>query len=163
MEFESLLHLSEHLAAAAVKEVVTIDAGLEKCLVMMEKTAKGEIGHYQPQRGPFQDWAELADSTKEDRVRQGFTENDPLERTGGLRDSIGHEKGVLEGAMGSTSEIMAYQEFGTPTIPPRPVIGPAAFRNKERIQAILGASVISGMFNGKKIHPALGYDMETGE
>jgi hypothetical protein len=55
---------------------------------------------------------------------------------------------------------MAYQEFGTPTIPPRPVIGPAAFRNKAKIMKIIGASAVLGMTNGVRIHSSLGYDME---
>jgi HK97 gp10 family phage protein len=160
MEFESLMSFSEHLAAAAVLEVATLEKGMERCAVTVEKSAEDEIGHYQPQVGPFQDWAELADSTKEDRLRQGYTENDPLLRSGELRDSITHESSATEAIIGSTSEIMAYQEFGTSTIPPRPVIGPAAFKNKEKIKGIIGAAAISGMFSGKPIHESLGYDME---
>lgn len=159
--FESLGHLATHFAELAVTEVVALHEGLEKCAVLVEKTAKGEIGMYQPQAGPFQDWAELAESTKEDRVNRGFSENDPLLRTGGLRDSITHEVNSLEAVIGSTDPVMIYQEFGTPTSPPRAVLGPAAFRNKEKIKAIIGAAAMAGYFGGEKIHESLGYDMET--
>lgn len=163
MHFESLAHFAEHLLTAATLEAVTLEKGMEKCAVIVEKSAKKEIGHYQPQVGPFQDWAELADSTKEDRVRQGYTENDPLLRSGELRGSIEHQSTLQEAVIGSTSPVMAYQEFGTAKIPPRPVIGPAAFKNKEKIQSIIGAAAISGMFSGKPIHESLGYNMETDE
>ena len=152
---------AEHLLLASAKEVLALHTGLEKCAQAIENTAKAELGTYQPETGPFQDWAELTDATKEDRMQQGYTENDPLLRSGELRDSIQHETGSLEAVIGSTSPVMAYQEFGTGTIPPRPVLGPAAFRNKGKIQGILGAAMISGMFNGKKIHTSLGYDMEV--
>jgi HK97 gp10 family phage protein len=161
MEFSSMAHFADHLLTAAVKEVLVLHEGLEKCAALIEKTAKAELGTYQPQTGPFQDWAELTDATKTDRVQQGYTENDPLLRSGELRDSISHETGGLEAVIGSTSPVMAIQEFGTSTIPPRPVLGPAAFRNKEKIQRILGAAALSGLFSGTAIHPSLGYDMEV--
>ena len=59
------------------------------CATLVEEEAKAEIGTYQDQAGPFIAWPELADSTKEDRTRQGFTENDPGLRSGAMRDSIG--------------------------------------------------------------------------
>ncbi len=161
MEFSSIAQFAEHLLLASAKEVLALHAGLEKCAQLIENTAKAEIGTYQQATGPFQDWAELADATKEDRMQQGYTENDPLLRSGELRDSIQHETGGLEAVIGSTSPIMAYQEFGTGTIPPRPVLGPASFKNKRKIQGILGASMVSGLFNGKPIHSSLGYNMEV--
>jgi HK97 gp10 family phage protein len=160
MHFGSMGQFAEHLLTAATAEAIALHNGLEKCAKLIEKTAKAEIGHYQPAVGPFQDWAELADCTKDNRTRQGYTENDPLLRTGELRDSITHETAGLEAIIGSTSPVMAYQEFGTPSIPPRPVIGPAAFRNKAKIQKIIGLSAISGFTYGSRIHTSLGYDME---
>lgn len=160
MHFASMAHFADHLLTAAVAEVVSLQKGMERCAVLVEKTAKAEFGTYQPQAGPFQDWAELADSTKEDRLQKGYTENDPLLRSGELRDSISHEATYNEAVIGSISPVMVYQEFGTTTIPPRPVLGPAVFRNKAKIQKIIGAAAVSGMFNGKPIHSLLGYDME---
>lgn len=162
MHFESLVHFAEHLAVAATAEHIALASGMERCAVLVEKSAKDELGHYQPQVGPFQNWDELAEATKEDRVRQGFTENDPEERGGDLEKSIKHESSAEEAVIGSTSPVMEYQEFGTSTMPPRPILGPAAFKNKEKIKQIIGAAAVSGMFNGKKIHESLGYDFETG-
>lgn len=163
IHFESMAHFAEYLLKATAGEAIALHEGLEKCAKLVEKTAKEEIGEYQAAAGPFPAWAELADSTKEERVRLGFTEDDPLLRTGALRDSITHETNGLEAVIGSTSPVMAYMEFGTATIPARPAIGPAAYRNKERIQSIIGAAAISGYFAGVPIHPNLGYEMGLSE
>lgn len=163
MEFSSLAELGFELAESAIAVPLALHAGVEQCANLVEKTAKAEIGHYQPATGQFPEWAELAESTKDDRVSRGFSENDPLLRTGGLRDSISHQSSALEAVIGSDSDNMVYQEFGTKAIPPRPVLGPAAFRNKEKIQAILGAATLSGIINLRgsieAIHPSLGYDI----
>ena len=149
---------------AATAEAIALHNGLEKCAKLIEATAKSEFGTYQPDVGPFPDWPQLADSTQEARAKAGYAPNDPLLMTGKLRDSIQHETSGLVAVIGSTSDIMPYHEFGTATIPPRPVLGPAAFRNREHIKKIIGEAMISGLFqlNGKMlpIHPALGYDME---
>jgi len=163
MDFTSMEHFATHLAKVAVGEVIALHHGLEKCAVLVEKTAKAEIGTYQAAAGPFQDWAELADVTQEERERLGFTPNDPLERSGELGKSITHETELLEAVIGSTSPVMEYMEFGTSTTPPRPVLGPAMFRNKEKIKKIIGAAAISGFVGGSVIHASLGYDMETDE
>ena len=98
----------------------------------IEKDAKEIIGHYQrSDTGPFPEWEELAPSTKADRVSQGFTANDPLLRTGELRDSIGHEVRGRSVAIGSDLDIAIFQEMGTATIPPRPFLRIAAFRSKK--------------------------------
>jgi HK97 gp10 family phage protein len=161
MHFETMGQFADHLLKASVGEVIALQKGLEKCAVLVEKTAKSELGTYQPEVGPFQNWEELADVTKDDRVRLGYTENDPLLRSGNLQESITHEVAGLEAIIGSTSPVMAYQEFGTDKIPPRPVIGPAAFRNKEKIKNIIGVAAITGIAAGSAIHPSLGYNMES--
>lgn len=159
-EFESVALFAEHLLTLEVAIAATTHRALEKAARIVEKDAKGQIGSYQEAAGPFQDWAELAESTKEDRVRKGYTENDPLLRDGKLRDSITHEVEVHEAVIGSKSDIAAYQEFGTPTIPPRPFMGPAVFKNKGKIQRILGEALVEGLIGGEKVHALLGYDDE---
>ena len=52
---------------------------------------------------------------------------------------------------------MEYQEFGTATIPPRPVLGPAVVHNREVIMELLGGAVVNGMVGRDVIHPSLGY------
>ncbi len=159
--FESPLLFAEFLVKAAAKEHLALAAGLEVSLKLIKKKAKDKIGHYQNESGPFQDWAELADATKEDRLRLGFTENDPLFRTGALKESIEHEYkfGNAEGVVGSKSPIAPYQEYGTSNIPPRPFIGPAAYESKDAIKAILGRAIMEGLTDGEIVHESLGYNI----
>jgi HK97 gp10 family phage protein len=159
--FESPLKFAEHLLKAVAMEEIALHEGLKVSVKLIEKTAKNKIGHYQSESGPFQDWAELADATKEDRVRKGYSENEPLLREGDLRDSIQSEVRALTGVVGSKSPIAAYQEYGTAKIPPRAFIGPAAFENKKKIKAILGFAAFEGITGGTKTHQSLGYDFTT--
>jgi HK97 gp10 family phage protein len=159
-EFESLAKFAEHLAVMSVAVVAAEHKALDRCAKLIENTAKSEIGVYQPEVGPFQDWAPLADSTESEKSRLGYPTGAPLLREGTLRDSIEHEVSGNEAVIGSKSDIAAYQEFGTDKIPPRSFIGPAAFRNKEKIRRIVGEAAIEGLTCGEVIHHSLGYDME---
>jgi HK97 gp10 family phage protein len=154
----SMLDMVTRLAAAEVAVHVGAHAALERVATRVEQTAKAELGVYQPATGPFPEWAELADSTKADRVAKGFTENDPLLRTGALRDSISHEVEGLTATIGSTSDIAEYQEFGTSKMPPRPFLGPALERNHEAMLAELGGAVTRAVVGKDAVHPSLGYD-----
>lgn len=147
-EFSSIGDFLVHLAAAEVAVQAVSHRALDKAAEVIERDAKEQIGEYQPQVGPFQAWPQLADSTKEDRVRQGFTENEPLLRTGGLRDSISREVHQHQAVVGSTSDVMVYQELGTSHIPPRPVLGPAAFKSKQKIIDIVGRAVVHAIEYG---------------
>lgn len=162
-DFGSLMEMSLFLATRPIEIAIELHHGLDKLGARIEKTAKDEFGRYQSATGPFGAWPELADSTKDDRVHQGFSENDPLLRTGELRDSISHkvDHGALELAVGSPDEKMVFHEFGTSKMPARPVLGPAAFRNKSAIQRLVGAAVVAGLVGSHQIHEALGYDFKT--
>ena len=142
-----------------VATVLSLKAGLHAVAEKVENTAKDKIGHYQLESGPFPAWAELADSTKADRMNKGYDPDEPLLREGTLRDSIVHEVEGLEAIIGSKSDIAVYQEFGTARIPPRPFIGPAAFENRHKIEAIIGLATITGLTLGKAIPSELGYDI----
>lgn len=159
-ELLSLIGMVEKLALAEVAIHAQTGRALERVAQQMERTAKSEFGTYQPEVGPFPEWAELAESTQEERVRLGFTANDPLQRTDELRDSISHEASAQEAVVGSTSDIMPYHEFGTDRIPPRPVLGPAAVRNHDVIVQELGGAVVNGLVGRDVIHPSLGYDAD---
>lgn len=141
---QMLAHIPTMLAA----EAAALHHGLKTCAVQIEKTAKSEFGHYQSEVGQFAAWAELAESTKADRLANGFTENDPLLRSGALRESITHEVHGLDAAVGSTADVMVYQELGTATMPPRPVLGPAALRNVELVVNTLGRAAAEGLSYG---------------
>jgi hypothetical protein len=107
---------------------------------------------------PFAGWAELADSTKDDRVKQGFAENEPGLRTGVMRESIDHVVGDRETVVGSNSENLERFELGTSRQPPRSVLGIAAVHKGPEIAHILGLSVVKslfgpGVFKGKMLIP----------
>src|SRR5690348_1384126 len=55
---------------------------------VIAKDARDKLGHYQGEVGPYPAWAPLSPSTQADRVAKGYTPNDPLLRSGDLRDSI---------------------------------------------------------------------------
>ncbi len=67
--------------------------GVERAAKLIEDKAKAVLGTYD------YGWPELADTTQEQRVQQGFTANEPELRSGKLRDSIGH---VVDGTRAST-------------------------------------------------------------
>ena len=51
---------------------------------------------------------------------------------------------------------MVFHEFGTPTMPPRSVLGPAVFKNREKIEKILGRAIVEGILGGEVL-PDGGY------
>ncbi len=108
---------------------------------LVREGAKAKIGHYQEAAGPFPKWAELKDATKADRVRQGFSENDPLLRTGELRDSIKSEATPAGFIVGSASPIAEYQGLGTAHIPPRPFLSSSLFESAPAVVTALGSAV----------------------
>ena len=146
-EFNSIGAFAEHILKTAIAEEVAIRVGLSKSIEAVKKEAKSEFGTYQEAAGPFAAWADLAESTKEDRVRKGYSEDEPLLRTGEIRDSI--ETTVsstsLEAQCGSDSDILLYQELGTQHTPPRSTLGIAMAKKLPMIKEILGASVVTGL------------------
>ena len=144
-EFRGFAALAEHLIAVAATREMTIHHGLKAAAEHVEKTAKEEVGHYQPETGPFPAWAELADSTKADRVAKGFTENDPLLRSGELRDGYQHEVIGDTAVIGSESDVALWMETGTEKAPPRPVLGAAAYNSREEVVNTVGRAAVQGL------------------
>lgn len=124
----NLEQFAREMSSASATIATGLEAGFRIIVKEIEETAKEEIGVYQPAYGPFDDWAPLAESTKHDRIRQGYSEDEPLLRSGKLRDSIQSEVMGLAAIVGTKSEIGLWQEVGTERIPPRPIIGPAYVR-----------------------------------
>lgn len=68
----------------------------------------------------------LEQSTQDERVKHGFTPNDPLLRTGDLRNSIEKVHGVMSSGVGTSNPKMLYHEYGFinfktgASVPPRP-------------------------------------------
>lgn len=158
MNVFSLGSFAEHLLKASVAIAAGAHEGLKIAAELVQKTAQSELGTYQPSVGGYPAWVALSDATLADKEAKGFDVPSPLLRTGELRDSIQYEVGAWEAIIGSTSPIAMYQEFGTARtgwgagIPPRPFMGPAAYRNKENIRAILGATLIAGFSLGSTIN-----------
>jgi hypothetical protein len=157
-EFRSFAAFAGHLIERSAVTAISLRSGLKAAAVAVERTAKEEIGQYQPQVGPFPAWEPLAESTVADRVSQGFSPDEPLLRAGDLKNSISHSVEGLEALVGSTSDVAIYQEMGTLRIPPRPFLGPAAMRNEHKILEAAGAAAVSGIVGGEPIAAALGYD-----
>jgi phage gpG-like protein len=137
-DFRSPKEFATFLTGAASAMQRRQSSALKEAAQIIEREAKAEIGHYQEAAPPFKAWAELADSTKQDRIQKGFSPNDPLLRTGNLRESIGHAVAGREAAVGSNLDIAIYQELGTRTIPPRSFLGGAAVRKSEEVANLLG-------------------------
>ena len=143
--FASPGHLARFLAALPQEIAEAQQKGLEQAAKLIEREAKAEIGIYQGPAGPFAAWRPLAQATREDRVRKGYTPNDPLLRTGDLRDSITHEVGEREAVIGSDNQIAVYQELGTRAIPARSFLGGAAVRKSDEVAAILGRHAMAAL------------------
>ena len=147
-EFTSFEAFALHLAKVSASLPGHLYQVVDESALMIDQAAKAEIGTYQRDNmGPFDEWLELVPDTKKDRVRKGYTENDPLLRSGEMKRSIEHQTKGLEAEVGSNSDIMVYQEFGTEKIPPRSVLGLAAFRSEEKIHQLVGdvaMAVLSG-------------------
>jgi hypothetical protein len=146
-----LLELAAKLGEIALQQHEMEHRILEKAAVLVEKRAKEKVGEYQEQAGPFVAWQELADATKEGRLKQGYTEDDPGLRSGEMRDSIEHEVQVPEAHVGSDDDKLVWFELGTSKQPPRSVLGGAVVDEMEKIIEIVGESAVAALV-GQGVH-----------
>ena len=116
---------------------------------LIEDRSKEKIGEYQGNQGPFSAWPELADATKEDRVRQGYSENDPGLRNGEMRASIEHKVIGHEGHVGSDDDKLLWFELGTDKQPARSVLGGSAFELEPKIREETGIGFVAVLSGGK--------------
>ena len=138
-QFKSLTAFGSHLQRLAIVGHEVTHHIADEAGGMVERAAREKIGFYQAAAGPFAAWAPLAESTIALHNKAGVGDT-PLYLSGHLRESFSH---VTEGkttTVGSTDPVMVYHEFGTSRAPPRPVLGPAMFENREHI--IQGAAGI---------------------
>lgn len=147
--FNSFGDLSNHLKGVSARLETSRAKALETIGENTAERAQEKLGVYQDAFGQFREWPELAPYTKEDRVKLGFSANDPLLRTGELRATIGFgvEGDTVE--VGSTHTIAPVQEFGEPilNIPARPFIGPAMAEEAQR-NALVLLKAVEDSFNG---------------
>lgn len=139
-----LEQFGREMSFASTRIATELELDFRVIVKEIEETAKEEIGVYQPAYGPFDAWALLAESTKADRVRQGYSEDEPLLRSGELRESIQSEVVGLAAILGTKSEIGFWQEVGTEHIPPRPFIGPAYVRKIDPLMKSIGLAISKG-------------------
>jgi HK97 gp10 family phage protein len=125
------------------------EMALEAGAQMIRDEAKHVIGTYE-----FE-WPQLAPATQADREAKGYPANEPLLRTGEMRDSITYTI-VTPGELaeiGSNSDIAVYQELGTATIPARPFLLSSAFYKEKAvarmIRDVVGAAVAGRSINGE--------------
>jgi hypothetical protein len=93
---------------------------------------------------------DLAPDTQTERVRAGFTPNDPLVRTGDLRESVvpfsAPTSGVSALGVAMTYDPVAeYHEKGTAHIPPRPAFRMGLLDSNRIAQTILSNLVGSAL------------------
>lgn len=150
-EFDGVDAFLAHLVLAEGAVKRHTHAAFERALVVIEKDAKDQIGHYQPAVGEFPAWAPLAESTEAEKARLGAPAGAPLMRHGALYASIGHEVHGDEGVVGSTDPTMVFHEFGTAKMPPRPVLGPAVVNSRKKVEAILGRALVDGLMGGQVV------------
>lgn len=149
------------LGFAAVLTEMTLEvdrathSGLEAAARIVQTEAKAEIGHYQGAISGLPAWAELADSTKDDRVRHGFTENDPGLRSGAMRDSIETNVSGHEATIGSDDDNLVYFELGTTKQPPRTVLAGALMRKEKGVAHEIGEKFVGAVVGGDVIGGAL--------
>ena len=144
-EFTSFLEAAVHCGELALAAHEADEIALEKATKFLQKKVKDKYGEYQPEAGPFVAWAELAESTKQDRERQGYPEDEPLLRTGDVRESIEREVKDSEGFVGSDNDIAVWEELGTKNMPPRSTMGSAGVENAEAIVKIVGDEVVMAL------------------
>ncbi len=146
--FRSLSDVANHIEASITLQKLVVHAAFALALEGVAAKARAKIGHYQQASGSFPAWAELAERTRQDRVTKGFPEDEPLLRTGDLRDSIKSETDGNRGIVGSTSKIALYQEIGTAggahggPIPPRSFLASTGAETAPEVVAAVSAALI---------------------
>ena len=134
----SMGNLASHFHALAQDMPHRREEALKKVAEFAEKDAKERFGHYQD------GWPQLAESTQAGRVAKGYSADEPLLRSGELRDSISHT--VDDKAhIGTNDPRMAWFEHGTSRMPPRPVLGGVLAQKGQEMAEIAGSEIFASM------------------
>jgi hypothetical protein len=97
----SLLEAAAHFRTFGANVEIAKQATLAEIAILIRDEAKSAIGTYRYH------WSELADATKEDRAKKGFSEDEPGLRTGEMRDSINNLGVILRETLQKTAPQMA--------------------------------------------------------
>lgn len=137
------------LAAHLLGVVVTIhdeeEKGLKEAAELVVEEAKSSLGTYQGAVGTVPAWAPLSPATQADRVSRGYPADEPLLRTGELRDSIDYEVEDGHAYVGSDDESAPFHEFGTVDMPQRSFLAGAAYRLEDEIAEIIGEAIFKAI------------------
>lgn len=131
VEFASLLG-----TLASTSEMANRHA-LDAAAVVVETEAKRVLGTYD------YGWPQLAQSTQDQRVHQGYTPNDPGFRSGAMQQSIEHTTAKDETHIGTDDQHMVFFELGTKKQPPRPTLAVAALKKEAEVVDLIGRSTVA--------------------
>lgn len=109
---------------------------LERCGKLVTREVYRVIGSYD------YGWPQLAESTQNQRESLGFEPNEPLLRTGRMRDTIWFKVQHNEVTIGTDDQIAIWQELGTSRIPPRPFLEGALKAKTPEVLEIIGKDAV---------------------
>ena len=118
-----------------------VHRGVEDGAIRIRKATQAQLGKYLEGPEPGLPTAPLADSTIDERIRLGFTPDDPGLRSGDMRDSYGERVSPVgervAASIGSDDIKAVVFEVGRLDAvnyqPPRPELTVAAARNEEKV------------------------------
>jgi HK97 gp10 family phage protein len=148
-DFASLESLANHFSELSEQMNKQNVENAERAAKMVADKARSVIGSYE-----F-GWPQLAPATIADRIAKGFSPNDPLLRTGELRDSIEYVVEVEDGGekvtaeVGSNDPVAEFQELGTSTIPPRSFLWESLMRCLPEIEEMAGDQAVEVFRSGR--------------
>jgi phage gpG-like protein len=133
----SLLEAGIHFERLARGYPNACHQALELAARVVEAEAKRLIGGYEAKPR----WPELTEATQADRVAHGYSANQPLLRSGELRDSIQHCSSPHEARVGSNLDRAVWHEMGTSRVPPRSFLASALHAKEKLIVRAIGETV----------------------
>ena len=130
--FDSLEKFAAHLDIMALKVGIVPYETAALVAPVLAESIKDVFGKDPP-------LATLAQSTQIERARLGYSTNEPLVRSGSLRETVEHATEFNLAIAGSNDPVARYSEDGAPNRPPRPVF---------RIGAIASLPLVKRIFKG---------------
>ncbi|WP_024517074.1 hypothetical protein [Bradyrhizobium sp. Tv2a-2] len=112
---------------------------LERCGKLVTKEVYRVVGTYD------YGWKPLAPSTQDQRESLGFEPDEPLLRTGSMRDSVWYKADHHECQIGTDNQIAVWQELGTSKIPPRPFLEGALKEKTPEVLDIIGHQIVGAL------------------
>lgn len=141
-EFTSFESLSYEIANRTAMLPQSFHHAVDALGEAIKDSAQKKLGVYQEAEGPFAAWSPLAEATMDEREALGYPRDQPLLRTGELRDSVVKETDgnttVVGVPVGKLGTVAVAQEFGTDRIPARSFLGGTAFAYIGTAQKVLG-------------------------